>query len=662
MCGLVGFWSTQPLPASAAQDAVQLACKQIAHRGPDAQGIWQDAERGVTLGHVRLSILDLSEAGAQPMLSPSGRFAMVFNGEIYNHLELRERLEKAGAVNAWRGHSDTETLLACIEAWGLQNTLLACVGMFAICLWDRQTQVLSLALDRFGEKPLYYGALGRPGSGVLGCASELKALRALPNWKTPALNLSALSLYTQEGYITAPDSIYEGIYKLMPGSWLDIKAADLQKQQLPEPKVYWSAQHAALLATAQRNEDMSFAEAKTEVEAALRQSLRGQMMADVPLGAFLSGGIDSSTVVALMQSQSSRPVKTFSIGFENAQYDEAPFAKRIAKHLGTDHFERYVSAQDALDVIPGLPGIYCEPFADSSQIPTLLVSKIAREHVTVALSGDGGDELFGGYTRYLATHNWWRRMQALPVSVRLGIASTLAVLGGRASTSLYNQVRQHLPANMQVAHPAQKINKAVHFLRADNAREMYVRMLRDVDSTSVLKPSISVQDHLNPEQERGMASDIEHMMLMDVIGYMNGDILTKVDRASMAHSLEVRVPILDHRVYELAWRLPMQHKLTSAGVGKAVLRAILADHVPKALFERPKMGFGVPLAAWLRGPLKDWADDLLNEQKLDQQGLYRADLVQSWWQDHLSGKADHALRLWNIINLQAWTAQQHEAV
>jgi asparagine synthase (glutamine-hydrolysing) len=658
MCGLVGFWSTKSVPASAAHEAVRLACLQIAHRGPDAQGIWQDAERGLTLGHVRLAIVDLSAAGAQPMLSANGRFSLVFNGEIYNHLELRERLQAAGAVQAWRGHSDTETLLACFEAWGVQATLQACVGMFAVALWDRHSQRLTLALDRFGEKPLYYGWMGQPGQGALGFGSELKALRVLPNWQTPALNLSALSLYTQQGYITAPDSIYQGICKLPAGTWLDLTAADLQAAQLPQPQVYWSAQQAALLATAQRVETMSFDEAKGELSAALRQSLRGQMMADVPLGAFLSGGIDSSTVVALMQTQSSRPVKTFSIGFENAHYDEAPFAKRIARHLGTEHQETYVSAQDALSLIPRLSQIYCEPFADSSQMPTLLVSQIARQQVTVALSGDGGDELFGGYSRYIATHNWWRRMQALPEPMRLALAAVLAQAGGRASTRAYGWLRAHLPRSLQVSHPEQKINKAVHFLRAKSAREMYVRMLRDVDATAVLGQQALVHDALAPEQERGVGSDIEHMMLMDVLGYMSGDILTKVDRASMAHSLEVRVPMLDHRVYELAWRLPMRHKINERGEGKAVLRAILADHVPKALFERPKMGFAVPLAAWLREPLRDWADHLLDEGRLREQGLYRPELVRSWWAEHLSGKADHAFRLWNIISLQAWLAEQ----
>lgn len=632
MCGFVGFFKPLGFDKSLSEAIVKSMGHCLWRRGPDSAGSWLDAESGVALAHRRLSVVDLSRAGHQPMVSASARYILVLNGEIYNHLELRSQLYASS--NPWRGHSDTETLLAAIETWGLEKALQALVGMFAFALWDRQERILSLARDRMGEKPLYYG--WQKGSLLFG--SELKALRAHPQFEAK-LDRNVLPLYFRHGYIPAPWSAWKGIRKLPPGTWVSFSVQD--QDQMPEPIPYWS-----LAKTAQKGQANVFIGSESDcvdtLERLLGQSIAGQRLADVPLGAFLSGGVDSSAVVALMQSQSNRPVKTFTIGFDEAGFNEAEHAKAVAKHLGTDHTELYVTSDQARQVIPLLPQIYDEPFGDSSGIPTYLVSKLAREQVTVSLSGDGGDELFGGYSRYSGFQRWHKRMAWIPSGMRdlmSAGARSLPVSGGSRS----QRRLALLTGVLAVKHPA-SLYRALngHWLPEDDLVPKSTEAAYWLTAGALeMKPNES----------------LDHALLADMMLYLPDDILVKVDRAAMANSLETRVPLLDHRIVEWSWTLPQSLK-ARGGHQKWVLRQLLYRHVPKHLIERPKMGFGVPIGEWLRGPLRDWAEDLLDPYAMENEGWLRSEPVQRKWREHLAGGNNWEYHLWDVLMFQAWLREQ----
>ncbi|MDO9271443.1 MAG: asparagine synthase (glutamine-hydrolyzing) [Rugosibacter sp.] len=641
MCGLTGFFSPANLAADAAEIARHMS-EAIIHRGPDDSGVWVDAVAGIALAHRRLSILDLSPAGHQPMASNGGRYVIVFNGEIYNHLELREALTGM----AWRGHSDTETLLAAFEAWGIEATLKKCVGMFALALWDRETRSLTLARDRMGEKPLYYGWQG----DVFLFGSELKALRAHPAFRGE-IDRDALALYLRHNYVPAPYSIYRGIAKLPPGSWLTL-SADAPVAASPEPTFYWRARDAA---QADVRHDLNDETAASELDTLLRRAVGGQMVADVPLGAFLSGGIDSSIVVALMQAQSERPVQTFTIGFHEAGYNEADHAHAVAAHLGTEHTELYVTAEQAMAVIPRLPALYDEPFADSSQIPTLLVSELAHRHVTVSLSGDGGDELFGGYNRYMWASRIWRSLGWAPRPLRAALAGVLTTLPPAAWNGVFAGLSAFLPKRWRYANPGDKLHKLAGILAVRSPEEIYLALVSHWQQPANVvigakEPATVLTD---ARQWADVPDFASRMMYLDQMTYLPDDILTKVDRAAMGVSLETRVPLIDHRVVEFAWQLPLSMKIRG-GQTKWLLRQVLYRYVPRELIERPKMGFGVPLDAWLRGPLRDWAEALLNESRLRQEGYFHPELIRQKWAEHLSGQRNWSYHLWDVLMFQAW--------
>jgi asparagine synthase (glutamine-hydrolysing) len=625
----------------------------ISRRGPDAEGQWLDADAAIGLGHRRLSIVDLSEAGAQPMTSTSNRYVIAFNGEIYNHTDLRDELDARGRAPTWRGHSDTETLLAGFDAWGIRATVERSIGMFAFAVWDRQSRTLTLARDRMGEKPLYYGWQGTGRAAVFLFGSELKALRQHPAFGA-AIDRDALCLFMRHNNVGGAHSIYEGIHKLLPGNLLTVS------QTAPEPvlQTYWSTVAAAQQGVAHRFEGGP-GEAVDALEVLLKDAVRRQMMADVPLGAFLSGGIDSSTVVALMQSQAARPVKTFSIGFHEAGYNEAEHAKAVASHLGTEHTEMYVSPEQALAVIPDLAGLYCEPFADSSQIPTFLVSQLARRHVTVSLSGDAGDELFCGYNRYMLTANLWKKLSAVPRPMRHGLARALTAV----SPERLNRLAAGTPLSRRWANVGDKLHKGAGVMTAGSAAELYRGMVshwpRPEDVVIGGREPRTALDA--PASVLAGLSDVERMMALDLQTYLPDDILAKVDRAAMGVSLETRVPFLDHRVVEFAWQLPMQYKLRREDrrcTTKWALREVLFRHVPKALIERPKMGFGVPIDSWLRGPLRAWAEDLLSESRLKREGFFDVAAVRQKWSEHLGGQRNWQHQLWCVLMFQGWLDEQ----
>jgi len=645
MCGIVGLLGAC---RGSTQDLEHLArrmSESIRHRGPDASGVWCDSDAGIAFGHRRLSILDLSPAGHQPMRSACGRYTMVFNGEIYNHSELRRELERSGETQAWRGHSDTETLLAAVAAWGMEPALKKFVGMFAFALWDRQARTLTLARDRLGEKPLYYGWQGE--TFLFG--SELKALKAHPSFHAE-IDRQALALFLRHNYVPAPYSIYRNIFKLLPGTYFSLRAGEREV----EPKVYWSAR---LVAEAGQREPFAGTEenAAEELRRLLSRSIAGQMIADVPLGAFLSGGLDSSTIVALMQAQSSRAVKTFTIGFLNEGYNEAEQAKAVARHLGTDHTEVYVTPQEAMAVIPRLPVLYDEPFADSSQIPTFLVAQLARHHVTVSLSGDGGDELFGGYNRYCWATNIWRSVGCLPRSLRMALAGVLTILPPQAWNVVFQGLGRLLPVGWRYANPGDKLHKLAEVLPVRSQEEMYRNLVSLWKQPG--KVVIGGNEHpflLSDAANQADLQDFSHrMMYLDLVSYLPDDILVKVDRAAMGGSLETRVPFLDHRLVEFAWRLPLSMKIRN-GQGKWILRQVLYKQVPKDLVERPKMGFGIPLDVWLRGPLREWAEALLAEDRLWREGFFNPAPIREKWTEHLSGRRNWSYLLWSVLMFQAW--------
>lgn len=630
MCGFAGFLATGGLPAEAGETARAMA-DAIRHRGPDGDGVWLDNEAGIALAHRRLAIVDLSPAGQQPMASASGRFIIVFNGEIYNHADIRKRLEADGKAPAWRGHSDTEVLLECIAAEGVERTIEACAGMFAFALWDRGERTLTLARDRFGEKPLYYGWAGQ--TFLFG--SELAALARHPHW-TGEIDRDAVATMMRYNNVPAPKSIYSGISKLEPGR---ILALDTQSRE-PRISTYWDMTSVARDGAAQPFSGTAD-EANDEVERLLKQSLAGQMMADVPLGAFLSGGIDSSTVVALMQEMGSAPVQTFSIGFSEARYDEAVHARTIARHLGTDHREMIVSPEEARGVIPDLPRIYSEPFADSSQIPTYLVAKLARQHVTVSLSGDAGDEVFCGYRRYAYAADVWPKLAPLPRALRSAAANTIRGIKPRYWDAVGGRQR----------HAGDRLHKAARVMSLNTLADAYSALVSHWDQPEDIV--IGANQSAGATDETTLADPVREMMLRDTNGYLSDDILVKVDRASMAVSLESRIPLLDHRLVAFAWTLPVS-MLRRDGKSKAPLRNILYRRVPKELVERPKAGFAIPLGAWLRGPLREWAETLLAHDRLQREGFFQPAPIRDAWHQLLSGEAATEERIWNVLMFQAW--------
>jgi asparagine synthase (glutamine-hydrolysing) len=611
MCGIVGFLQPDGFNSDEGSNLLSGMVAALNHRGPDDSGQWVDGCSGIALGHRRLSILDLSAAGRQPMQSESGRFILTFNGEIYNHAEMRQKL---GAQH-WRGHSDTETLLAAIQAWGLEAAVKEATGMFALALWDRNTQTLFLVRDRMGEKPLYYGWQGK--SFLF--SSELKGMQKHPDFKGE-IDRAALAAYVRRGYVPTPRSMFRGINKLIPGSILQVSRRTSFGVP-PQPRPYWSLRNVI-----KQREAQSFPgspqEAVDEFERLLLIAVRQQQIADVPLGAFLSGGIDSSTVVALMQATSSRAVRTYTIGFKEQSYDEAAYARTVAAHLKTKHDELYVTPEHALAVIPNLPRIYDEPFADISQIPTVLVSQMARGEVTVALSGDGGDELFCGYERYWRNVRTWGVLSSFPLPIR-------------------SALRQVLPAGaLSEGIASRNVDEFYQFINTQ--WKGFPELVLDVEESGV------------PVHTPELLQDLkERLMYNDALNYLPDDILVKVDRAAMSVSLETRVPMLDHHVVEFAWRLPIEIKFRN-GVGKWPLKQVLYKYVPEKLVNRPKMGFGVPLANWLRGPLKQWTEDLLSEQRLEKDGFFDSKPIRAQWATHLAGKKDRHYGLWTILMFQAW--------
>jgi asparagine synthase (glutamine-hydrolysing) len=650
MCGLTGFWETTGRPPETIAEIVQGMADALLHRGPDSGGRFVDATAGLALGHRRLAIVDLSPEGHQPMASASGRYQIVFNGEIYNFQALRHELITHHGCR-FRGASDTEVLLAMIEVYGVKEAVSRSVGMFAFALWDCRERTLTLGRDRLGEKPLYYGRLKR---GIC-FGSELKSLLVHPDF-TGEIDRDALALYLRYGYIPAPHTIYRGVYKLPPGTLLTLTSAG--HDRLPEPEPYWSID--AAVAAGQADPFTGTAEeAVDELDRLLRQSVAGQMVADVPVGAFLSGGIDSSAVAAVMQAlHNGRPIRTFTIGFEEKGYNEAAFAKEVARHLGTSHTELYVRAKEARDVIPKLPMLYDEPFADSSQIPTYLVAQLAKGQVTVALSGDGGDELFAGYTRYSLAQGLWRRVGRLPVGGRKALAKSMNAIPVEA----LNKLTWLMPllARSGKAGPAgDKIRKLADVLAADHEGDLYRRLISvwkepELVAVGAREPQTALTDHTRWR----FAPDFVHrMMHIDQLMYLPDDILVKVDRAAMGVSLETRVPLLDHRIVEFAWRLPLSMKWRD-GQTKWVLRRVLDRYVPRELIERPKMGFSVPIRDWLRGPLREWAEDLLDERRLREDGYFDPVPIRRTWQEHVTGRRNWQAQLWVILMFQAWRVQQ----
>ncbi len=646
MCGIVGYWDESH---SADASVVEKMALRIQHRGPDGAGVWLNKTAGLALAHRRLAILDLSPAGHQPMISPCERYTLVFNGEIYNHLALRASLEKEGGHFAWRGHSDTETLLAALRHWGLEKTLQQLNGMFAFALWDGQEKSLFLARDRMGEKPLYYGH----NNGCFFFSSELKSFKAHPQWQAE-IDRDALTLFMRHNYVPTPWSIYKGIKKLPPAHFVVITESG---QRISEPKCYWD-----LAKKTEQNNASATADTEMltdELDTLLRDAVKGRMASDVPLGAFLSGGFDSTIVAALMQAQSSQPIKTFTIGFNEQGYNEAVHAKAVAKHLGTEHTEFYVTPEQAMAVIPRLPSIWDEPFSDSSQIPTLLVSELARKYVTVTLSGDGGDELFCGYSRYKQGNQIWSKLQLLPIPVRQMIGSLMQVFPGVSVEYLM----RFLPKQLQISHFADRLPKFAEVMEQKTALGYYQNLVShwknpDQLVLGAVEPSTLFN---RPEQQPRFVDFREQMMYLDSMTYLPDDILTKVDRASMSVGLEARVPLLDHRVIEFAWKVPISLKYKD-GQGKWLLREVLYRYVPRALMERPKMGFGVPIDEWLRGSLREWGEELLTEKRLREEGFFNPEPILKMWKEHVSGERRWHYYLWDVLMFQAWLEVQKSEV
>ena len=653
MCGITGIFGN--LRKEEFDSSIHEMSATLNHRGPDDAGTWINEENGVAFGHQRLSIIDLSSAGHQPMVSQCGRFTTVFNGEIYNHLQLRDKLNTSANKQSWKGHSDTETLVTAFSQWGIEKTLQQLVGMFAIAVWDFKEKRLFLIRDRFGEKPLYYGW----SNGVFLFGSELKALQKYKRFSNQ-IDRGALSLYMKYMYVPTPYSIFRDIYKLEPGCILQIDKgtkpptlplfAPFRDQGINIAQWYPISNMAQ---AGQKNLITDQNDAVDLIEKTLLESVRSQLISDVPLGAFLSGGIDSSVITALMQKVCKDPVKTFTIGFEESSFNEAIYAKEVSRHLGTEHHELYVTSSDAFKVIPHLPTLYDEPFADSSQIPTYLASKLARESVTVSLSGDAGDELFGGYNRYLWGSRVWNKVRWMPLIVR----QTLGVAINKISVNTWDSIGNSLPNSSRVSLMGDKAHRMAHRLKnVKSLDDVYHSLVTEgyKEDGLVVNDKAALITKLDNNDIVSGIVDFEHrMMLLDSLTYLPDDILTKVDRAAMGVSLETRIPFLDYRVAELAWRLPLDTKINN-GETKWPIRQVLYKYVPKVLIERPKAGFAIPVGQWIRGPLREWAADLLNEERIRREGYFNPELVQQLWQQHLSGKYDWTPRLWAILMFQAW--------
>ena len=648
MCGLTGFINLKN-DGSKCEDYLRAMNTALTHRGPDDEGYWIDPQRTLGMAHRRLSVLDLSRQGHQPMFSASDRYVIAFNGEVYNFLELRKQLNSI----QWRGHSDTEVMLAAIEKWGIEYAVKKFVGMFAFALWDKKERVLHLVRDRLGIKPLYYGWQGN--SFIFG--SELKALKAHPEFRD-VIDRNSLALFLRHNYVPAPYSIYQGINKLLPGHILSLSAENPKQASAPVP--YWSVKDAV-----EQGIKDPFAgseeEAVKQFESILADAVKLRMVSDVPLGAFLSGGIDSSMIVALMQAQSNQPTKTFSIGFIEDEFNEAQHAKRVANHLGTDHTELYVTPRQAGDVIPRLPVLFDEPFADSSQIPTFLVSELARQKVTVSLSGDGGDELLGGYPRYGRTDFIWNKIKRYPLLFRKIIAQVLVSVPPSNWDALFHRIEFLIPPKLRVTNKGHKLHVLATLLNPESGEELYKGLVSCWnDPMSVVLSSREPLTLLSDKYDwETTPTFIDRMMFLDLITYLPDDLLAKLDRASMGVSLEARVPFLDHRVVEFAWRLPLEMKIKN-GEGKWLLKQVLYKYVPKQMIERPKMGFSIPLDSWLAGPLKDWAENLLNEKRLQEEGFFDPRLVREKWSEHLSGERNWQLFLWNVLMFQAWLQENEK--
>jgi asparagine synthase (glutamine-hydrolysing) len=654
MCGICGF-----IDCSGRNERgvgylnrnVELMTESLIHRGPDDVGQWVDHINRIALGHRRLAIQDLSISGHQPMQSSSSRYILVFNGEIYNFKILKIELIERGVT--FRGNSDTEVLLACFEEWGIERSLKKIVGMFALALWDKADNVLTMARDRLGEKPLYYGWQGR----TFMFGSELKALKENPDWNGE-IDRNALQLFMRYSYIPAPHSIYVGIKKLLPGTFVQYHFNEGQCKigNMPEPRVFWSGKEVAEAGVSSLFH-YTEKQAVDALEILLGETIQEKIISDVPFGAFLSGGIDSSVVVSLMQANNAQTINTFTIGFHESSYDEAKYAKSIAAHLGTNHTELYVTPRLAMDVIPKLPILYDEPFSDSSQIPTFLVSEMTKQHVTVALSGDGGDELFGGYNRYFLGQALWENVSYVP-SVVLQFLSRFIT---RVSPQMWDQLGRYFrKITPQLKNNAgDKLYKLAELLTVKTQDEMYQHFVSHwkYSEALIIGAQIPYKECTDTTSLTGLKEFIEQMQLMDMLGYLPDDILTKVDRAAMGVSLETRTPFLDHRVVEFAWRIPLSMKIRN-GQGKWILRQLLYKYIPKELIERPKMGFGVPIGSWLRGPLREWAESLLDESRLMNEGYLNPDPIRKKWVEHLSGKRNWQYHLWDVLMFQAWLEAQ----
>jgi len=649
MCGIAGLLRPGGADEALLAGVTSRMSDALAYRGPDAKGLWTHAAGGIGFAHRRLAVIELSEAGSQPMRSDCGRLMVTFNGEIYNHLDIRSELEAAGAAPNWRGHSDTETLLCAIRHWGVTAALRRFSGMFAFALWDEADRTLTLARDRFGEKPLYYGWSG----GDLVFGSELKALATHPAWSA-SLDRAALTSFMRYSYVPAPSSIWTGVKKLPPASCVTF-AADVSRGSMPAPKPYWSLRDTVISGQGSRR-FTDEREAVHELQRLLSIAIKRQCLSDVPLGAFLSGGIDSSTIVALMQAQSALPVRTFTIGFSESAFDEAADARKVAGHLGTSHTELYVDAKTAMDVIPKLPSMYDEPFADSSQIPTHLVSALARQHVTVALSGDAGDELFGGYNR----HVWGRRLNdrfgGIPVPLRRFLGALLHLISPEPAGTIARLAQPLLPSKLNVRHAGDQVAKLARIAGSTSLDQMYEELCsidNDPAQTIVFGEEAGNWSREEMDKVKVKLDPLDRMTLADSLSYLTDDILHKVDRAAMAVALETRVPFLDKDVVEFAARIPPDMKVRN-GRGKWLVRQVLYRHVPANLIERPKTGFGIPIDDWLRGPLKPWVGDLLSPARLQAQNLFNAKRVAARVSEHMSGRHNHGHWLWNVLMAQAW--------
>lgn len=674
MCGITGFFKSNQMSIFDAESILRVMTDSLIHRGPDASNIFSDTGGNLLMGHRRLSIIDTSEGGLQPMHSHSGRLVIAFNGEIYNHNDLRAELKKENSLINWKSASDTETLLEAFDYWGIENTLPKLRGMFSIALWDCASKDFYLIRDRFGEKPLYYGWVQDGKNPIFCFASELKALRKYPGFSN-TISKQSLLQYFSYMYVPCPLSIFNGIYKLEPGCILKISSEPPKNEMNKTPhsfgdKVFvhenisiarWYDFNKAV-STAAQNLFKDAEEASFALETELEKVIKMQSLSDVPLGAFLSGGVDSSTIVALMQKQSDIPIKTFTIAFEDPDFDESPFANEVAKHLQTDHSELLVTAKDAQSIIPNLPNLYDEPFADYSQIPTYFVCKSAKQAVTVALSGDAGDELFGGYNRYLMAPKLWSKLSLIPKYLRQFTGRVLLLIPIKHWDFIFHKYKKFFKKVGNFSHFGEKVHKFATRLRVVQSKEdLFQSLITEPDAERLILGSDKEIQSLKKTPaflidrlpEHGVNSFASKMMYRDTLNYLTDDILCKVDRAAMGASLETRVPLLDYKIVELAWRMPIEMKINDS-VGKAILRKILYKYVPKSLIERPKAGFSIPLGNWLKGPLKEWADSLLEQSRINNEGYLNSNYVNKIWNEHLSGKRDWTFKIWSILMFQSW--------